>query len=111
MLQIQELETNKSKGSTQEVSARFAEAAAWCDEMAALVSVLGGVSLIAAKNNTLHLRLTPAGASAHELKLHFDGTSCSLLAGELSPASVEVSDIVEMACGGHSRLSFVVSIY
>lgn len=126
--QLGDLESqNAQQGEKVEVNARFLSTAQWCDEAASTLTLLGGLSLLHVSRDAVHLKLVtayPSGAvrgedpgpcatADHELSLHLQPGSSTVSGAQLTPADVEVGDIVEAARdgaqqGSSRRIDFVV---
>lgn len=123
--QLAELQAQEAaRGEQAEVGARFAPAEAWAEEAALLLGSLSGVSILRSGPEAMEVRLAAAyptaavaagcvGACAtgsHELTLRLRLGDGAVVGAALTPADVDVDDVMEAAAEGGRTADFVVSL-
>lgn len=119
------------QGEKVEANARFLTTAEWCDEAASTITLLGGISLLHASPDALHLKLVtayptgavrpgkggagdgwcdpgPCAAADHELSVHLQPGGSAVAGAQLTPADVEVADLAEAAREGRRPVDWLV---
>lgn len=102
----------------------YKSSAEWCSELASLISLISGVSLLAVEEDALQLQLAmriptalapdPAAEAAdykavsHTLMVHLQPGTSKVRSASLSPGSVNIASIVQAAQGPLRGLPFLL---
>ncbi|KAL4436584.1 hypothetical protein ABPG75_003723 [Micractinium tetrahymenae] len=130
--QLGDLESkNAQQGEKVEANARFLSTAEWCDEVASTTTLLGGISLLHVSPLALHLKLVtayptgavrpgsgsaggawcdpgPCATADHELSVHLQPSGDAVAGAQLTPADVEVADLLDAALEGRRPVDWLV---
>ncbi|GAB4817515.1 hypothetical protein N2152v2_004561 [Parachlorella kessleri] len=107
--QLVELETRTAaQGQKVETDSRLRQALDRCETVSSLLSMLSGITVHHADPEEVHLRLRTAGLPEHDLVLQLHPGTRLVEQAALSPADVEVADLVEGAREEGLGIHFVV---